>query len=193
MSVLCIEEQQLLEKIHHNICQQGAPKIITIDGRSGAGKTTFSHSLYTYLNQRNIPSQIFTLENLYQGWNGLQAGIKQWHRNLNNLSDNPQSPLIWFGWDWETQQPTGPHLTTIDPRQTLIVEGVGATPPHSYQAPFNVITCWLDMSSHHRKERALNRDGETYRPYWDTWAEQENLQLPAHPASHIDYIFSPPV
>jgi hypothetical protein len=56
--------------------------------------------------------------------------------------------------------------------KVIIAEGVGATAPgHQEVRPHFGI--WLHLESNIRRYRALTRDGDLYRPYWQLWAEQE--------------------
>ncbi|MDQ1578127.1 MAG: hypothetical protein QOE21_814, partial [Microbacteriaceae bacterium] len=32
---------------------------------------------------------------------------------------------------------------------------------------------WVELDAATRKRRALDRDGDAYRPHWDRWAAQE--------------------
>ena len=48
----------------------GSTRVIAIDGRAGAGKTTLAHELAARLD-----APIVQLEQIYPGWDGLQAGI----------------------------------------------------------------------------------------------------------------------
>ncbi|MBG6212387.1 MAG: hypothetical protein LH475_12530 [Cryobacterium sp.] len=34
------------------------------------------------------------------------------------------------------------------------------------------VSVWIDADDTLRKRRALDRDGEMYRPHWDEWQEQ---------------------
>ncbi|MBL3687449.1 hypothetical protein D3248_10880 [Leucobacter zeae] len=46
--------------------------------------------------------------------------------------------------------------------------------------PARVHAVWLECADAVRKERALSRDGGSYRPYWELWAEQEDRHYAAH-------------
>ena len=59
--------------------------------------------------------------------------------------------------------------------ELLIVEGVGAGARAA--ASFASVLVWLELDAGLRKERALARDGEVFRPHWERWAEQEDVLL----------------
>jgi para-aminobenzoate synthetase len=39
------------------------------------------------------------------------------------------------------------------------------------------VLVWLEAEDGVRRARALARDGESYRPFWDVWARQEQELL----------------
>ena len=58
------------------------PYIIAVDGRSGSGKTTLAQRLAATLRQHPVQGGPLTvlelsLENMYPGWDGLEAGVEQ--------------------------------------------------------------------------------------------------------------------
>lgn len=150
-----------------------APVIIAIDGRSGAGKTTLAVELAARLRARHKVS-LFHLEDIYPGWNGLAAGIERYISTvLGPLSRGEAA--AWTSWDWERHYDGDPRVTL--PAEIVIVEGVGAAAAAA--RPFLSAVIWADSPEDVRRTRALQRDGETYEPYWDQWAAQESEWLAA--------------
>ncbi|WP_219336319.1 hypothetical protein [Rothia nasimurium] len=161
------------------------PLLVAIDGRSGAGKTTLAWQLAEQLTQEGLPVAVFHLEDLYQGWSGLAQAARTWQQLaeavMSGRASSPDTAPRWFGWDWARSEPTGPH-TFILPDQlssgVLIAEGVGAlTGAHD-------LGVFVEVPTDLRKARALARDGETYRPYWDMWAKQEADLLAAYASAY---------
>ncbi|GAB2892187.1 aminodeoxychorismate synthase component I [Neomicrococcus lactis] len=145
--------------------------IIAIDGRSGAGKSTLALELATLL-RKHRPVALFHLEDIYPGWDGLEAGIERYTKKV-------AEPLFWgetahwFAWDWY-QDRDGEKRTTA-PAPVVIIEGVGA---NALQASrFIDAHIWVSLNDEDRKQRALERDGDTYAPHWDRWADQEERWL----------------
>jgi para-aminobenzoate synthetase len=148
-----------------------APVIIAVDGRSGAGKTTLAVELAARLRAHHKVS-LFHLEDIYPGWNGLMAGIGRYVGTvLEPLSRGEAA--TWVSWDWVNHYDGDPRVTL--PAEIVIVEGVGAAAAAA--RPFLSAVIWADSPEDLRRGRALGRDGATYEPFWDQWAEQEEEWL----------------
>ncbi|MFT4186497.1 MAG: hypothetical protein QM613_04620 [Micrococcaceae bacterium] len=150
---------------------------IGIDGLSGSGKTQLAEKI---AKKFDIP--IFHIEDLYLGWDGLTAGITEYKRILPLLKSGVNTQYI--SWDWQHNKKQN---SQIEPRQLMIFEGVGACVGQTKE--FLDYTIWLDCEEEKRKQQALTRDGDQYRPYWNTWARQEKQLLAANPdyLSGIDF------
>ncbi|WP_346927582.1 aminodeoxychorismate synthase component I, partial [uncultured Arthrobacter sp.] len=148
-----------------------APVIIAIDGRSGAGKTTLAIELAARLREHHKVS-LFHLEDIYPGWNGLAAGIERYASTVLAPLHRGE-PADWVSWDW-TAHYDGDTRTTL-PAEIVLVEGVGAAAEAA--RPYLAAVIWADSPEQDRRRRALARDGESYEPYWDEWAAQEQEWL----------------
>ena len=139
----------------------GPASRVLIDGRSGSGKTTLAAELVTI-----VPgAQLVRLDDIYPGWDGLQAASEHVFENVLSAS----SPR-WQRWDWITDQPA--EWTALDPQRPIIVEGCGTLSRQN--AALADLRVWVELDEPTRKARALARDGETYAPHWDRWARQED-------------------
>ena len=150
-----------------------APVIIAIDGRSGAGKTTLAIELAARLRNHHKVS-LFHLEDIYPGWNGLAAGVERYVTTVLAPLRRGE-PATWVSWDWERHYDGDTRVTL--PAEIVIVEGVGAAAAAA--RPLLDAVIWADSPDNERRTRALERDGETYGPYWDQWAAQEAELLSA--------------
>lgn len=170
----------LADKLPHKA--PGHPIIIAIDGRSGSGKTTLTHLITKRLTAGGYAHAIFRLDDTYQGWQGLKAAIQAWKQSSADLSAGRSTN--WYGWDWEENRPTGPHRFTPSAK-ILLVEGVGSLTGTAD------IRCWVERPSNLRQEDALERDGETYRPFWNIWAHQEEdlLKYEASCYQQVDILY----
>ncbi|MFD1859097.1 4-amino-4-deoxy-L-arabinose transferase [Aeromicrobium camelliae] len=144
----------------------GRVRVVAVDGRSGAGKSSFAEQL-----AERVSAAVFSLEDVYPGWHGLEATVPIVRDVLAALAVDE------FGrarrWDWERDRPGDEIL--VPPVPTLIVEGVGAGA--MALRPFLSLLVWLEAPEPVRKERALARDGETFAPWWDVWAAQERAHF----------------
>lgn len=147
--------------------------LLGIDGRSGAGKTSIAAVLAETLKADGIDVELFHLEDLYPGWHGLAAGVEAYVRDvLTPLRAG--NTARWRDWDWTTDSPGAERETR--PAAVVLCEGVGAGAPGARGLLDACLT--VEAPAGLRKERALARDGETYRPFWEVWAAQEDT-LPA--------------
>ena len=153
-----------LDELARRLDATGATTVL-IDGRSGSGKST----LADHLQQCWESSAVVRLDDIYPGWDGLAWTVHHVRTELlePRAADRPGR---WRRWDWSTDSPAGWHV--VEARRRLIVEGVGAlTRANRALADLGI---WFDTPDALRKQRALARDGDTYRPHWDRWAAQED-------------------
>lgn len=150
-----------------------APRpIVLIDGRSGSGKSTLAARLAPLLD-----AELVRLDDIYPGWDGLRAGSN--HVETCVLSPHPR----WRAWDWDAARPGQWH--EIDASRAIVVEGSGAlSRANRARATYGI---WVELAASLRKQRALARDGDSYAPYWDRWARQEEEFAAAeHPLTLAD-------
>ena len=147
--------------------------VLGIDGRSGAGKSTLAAELATAL-RRHREVALFHLEDIYPGWDGLEAGTHAYVTEvLAPLSRGEAA--AWNSWDWAASTP-GPR-SALSPAPVVIIEGVGAGCAAARELLDAVI--WVQVPDATRKVRALERDGEVFAAHWDDWAAQEAAYLAA--------------
>lgn len=147
------------------------PVIIAVDGRSGAGKTTVAVELAALLRRHRTVS-LFHLEDIYPGWDGLAGGVDRYVQSvLEPLRTG--HPAVWTAWDWEAGSDGASRTTEL--ADVVLVEGVGSS--HGPALDLLDAVIWVDTPAQARKRRALERDGDSYAPFWDTWAAQEDRLL----------------
>lgn len=145
---------------------------ILIDGRSGSGKSTLAAELVALAAQRGIRVQLRHLEDIYPGWDGLEAGAR-------TLVSEILKPLVeqgsaqWRTYDWFADAPG--RWFTATATEPLILEGAGSLTRAS--AALATYSIWVDADETFRQTRAFARDGDTYRPHWQRWAEQEDVLI----------------
>lgn len=141
--------------------------VVTVDGRSGSGKTSLAAGLAMAL-----AAPVVALEDLYGGWDGLERGIDLLVREvLEPVSAGRAARVPRY--DWTALAWAEPW--SLEPPGMLIVEGVGAGARRAAVHAGTLV--WLAEPAAVRKERALRRDGAAFAPYWDMWAAQEDALL----------------
>lgn len=136
-----------------------AVPVVTIDGYSGSGKSTLAAALVRLVNGW----QVLHLDDWYPGWDGLAAGADSARRIAADLRAGRASS--YEAWDWE-HGITGATIRV--PLAPTIIEGCGAI---EAEADLSV---WIaDPGEEERRHRALARDGQTYAPHWQRWADQD--------------------
>ncbi|NII71184.1 hypothetical protein [Microbacterium ulmi] len=142
--------------------------VVLIDGRSGAGKSSLARRLVAAWPLRGRV-QLVALDSLYPGWDGLAEGVESARELI--LNQHARGFVgVWQRWDWDASAHAEAHA--VDPSLPLIVEGSGIITPVT--ARLSDVRVWLESPSESRRRRALDRDGETYRPHWTRWASQED-------------------
>lgn len=137
------------------------PDVILVDGRSGSGKTELARAMVG----QKPELQLVRMDDLYPGWDGLEAGSRHVHDYLLAASIRR-----WQRWDWSDGTPAEWHV--LDPSRPVLVEGCGALSRENRALAAYAI--WVELDEPTRKARALARDGEAYAPHWDAWAAQED-------------------
>lgn len=157
--------------------------VIVIDGQSGAGKTTLAELLVCGWPLRGRV-QLIALDSIYPGWDGLDAGVAT-ARDAILIPHARGLVGVWHRWDWATNTPA--EANAVDPALPLIVEGSGVLDERT--ARLVDVRVWLDSPADSRRRRALERDGDLYRPHWERWAEQEERHVmrdePRRQATHV--------
>jgi uridine kinase len=154
--------------------RNGRASVIAIDGRSGSGKTSLAAGL-----RGELGAPVVSLEDLYGGWDGLERGVDLLvSAVLEPIATGRAARVPRYDWvarDWGTPW-------VLEPPEVLIVEGVGAGARRA--AAHASMLIWMAAPASVRKRRALDRDGETYAPYWDMWAAQEETMLAREHTPH---------
>lgn len=115
--------QGLTDDLLPRIISGPRPYIIAVDGRSGSGKTTLARRLAATLRQHPVQGGPLTvlelsLENMYPGWDGLEAGVEQWMRLSASLAKHV--PGSYTPWDWEQNRPAPPVAVLPDAAPVIV-------------------------------------------------------------------------
>jgi len=143
------------------------PLIIGVDGRSGTGKTSLAAQLEQELTAAGHSVHVLHLDDFYPGWDGLFDGVEAWDALSVQLTEGIAG--TYTPWDWEAGAP-------------------GAFCASSCACEVRILATAPDEV---RYERAMSRDGDTFRPRWERWAEQEEALLAEIPEDYatVDFIY----
>lgn len=153
--------------------------IVLIDGRSGAGKTTFANLLGGYLG-----APVVHLEDFYPGWGGLEEASRMVARDVFDR-DNPG----WWRWDWVRNRRADWRPLALGDSCDLVIEGCGAVSHEALKAAEGwgigaVVSVYIDADPGFRRARALTRDPD-FAPWWRMWARQEEEHAARMPAPDL--------
>lgn len=158
-------------------------RITLIDGRSGSGKTTYATELAA-----RTGSQLLSLDDVYPGWDGLEAGEAHvLHHVLRAIADGVEPR--WRSWNWADARPGSWH--TLDPARPIVIEGCGAISPAARALADHAR--WIELDDdEERRRRAIARDGEQFARNWQRWARQEEWHARLHdPRGTADEVVTP--
>jgi uridine kinase len=174
----------IIERLTDAPALASGTRVMAIDGHSGAGKTTLAEAVRAALESRSAsrpvdrPVQVIHLDSLYPGWDGLAASIPRlvdWV--LRPLAEG--RPVRYRRYDWQLERDAEWIDVPTDPvPAVLIVEGAGAGSLPC--APYLSLLVWLQAPVAVRFDRGMSRDGDSYRPHWQRWADQEDRHFREH-------------
>ena len=154
--------------------------IVLIDGRSNSGKSTLAAEIQNIIfRDGESAPRVVHMDDLYLGWNGLQAGADYLNRFiLKPLSESYIAQ--WREFDWadsanaESANGTAGLSRNGQWREfqggtPLIIEGCGAL--NQLSAQVADIKVWLEVPQVIRHQRWLEREGSN--DHWAEWAAQE--------------------
>ena len=144
--------------------------LVLIDGPSGSGKTDYAIALAD-----RTGATLVSLDDVYPGWDGLDAG--SWHIHRNVLVPISQGLRGRYQrWDWREGVPA--DWVEVSADRPVVIEGCGAIRREGLAIQADRV--WVDATADVRKARALQRDGDMYAPHWERWALQEQRFLALH-------------
>ncbi len=146
----------------------GATRLVAIDGPAGSGKSTLAADLAAALRERGQDPTGIGMDDLFEGWAGLDAGVEQ-------LVAGILAPLArgeagsYRRWDWHAS--TWAEAVVVPPPGVLVVEGCGAAPRAA--APWTNLLAFVETDRDVRLHRGIARDGEDMRADWLRWMDLE--------------------
>jgi uridine kinase len=145
------------------------PHLIAIDGPAGAGKSTLAKDLYLYLSiTRDV--NLLGLDEIYDGWeNALGENLTIDLQAIASAHVQKISTSIQI-YDWSLSRYG--DVRTIEPKEILIIEGVGSA--QEVMREHKAITIWMDIDPLLGIERVLNRDGHHIAQEMKAWQKLQS-------------------
>jgi uridine kinase len=95
-------------------------------------------------------------------------------------------PASYTPYDWANRRPAD-RVITVEPRDVVIIEGVGAT--RAAWRDRLALRIWVDCPRDLRLARGIARDGEELREFWLEWMRAEDAYIATEqPHAHADLI-----
>jgi uridine kinase len=155
------------------LIEAGTPTpMILVDGRTGSGKTTFAAALQNRLFQKGESApRVIHMDDLYEGWDGLQAGVDYLIRQILNPLSRREG-ASWQEYDWAAGSRTG-AWREFRGGTPLIIEGVGSL--SRIAAEQADVTIWLEADQAVRQARIAARgaEGDGDGSWFAMWTAQE--------------------
>jgi hypothetical protein len=157
---------QILGVLENRPPTLGTGRLLCIDGRAGSGKSTVA----TQVAQTTGAVVIHT-DDLCPGWDGLPQVPELLAALLRPLASG--RPGTYRRYDWVAEQ-VGDQVE-VAPSPLLVIEGVGSGA--RLLRPWRTALLWLECPAPRRRRQALARDGDSFAPYWESWASAEDRYL----------------
>jgi len=162
------------------------PHLIAIDGPAGAGKSTLAKDLYLYFSvARDV--NLLGLDEIYDGWeNALGEKLSSDLQAIASAHVQKISTSIQI-YDWSLSRYG--DVRTIEPKEILIIEGVGSA--QEVMREHKAITIWMDIDPLLGIERVLNRDGHHIAQEIKAWQKFQSQHF-AHSGArdNADFIIT---
>jgi uridine kinase len=147
----------------------GGCRVLAVDGPSGAGKSTLADAVAV-----ELAAQVVRIDDLIPGWDGLEVAAPIVVRDvLAPIAEGRDGAYRRYDWDRHEYAEWRP----VPQAAYLVVEGC-ASGSRSV-APYLSLLVWVDAPLELRFERGMERDGETFRPYWEQWEKQSSALFAA--------------
>lgn len=148
----------------------GQTRLVCIDGPAGSGKTSTAAALQTALMAADRDVCVLHMDDLYEGWTGLDAALEQ--RLINQVVQPlaADRPGRWQRYDWSRSRFEEWH--ELPPPGVLVLEGCGSGAlGHSAYVSLLV---WIEADRVTRLRRGIERDGPQVEPLWRAWMDSED-------------------
>lgn len=168
--------EQVLSHARGHEPRLSSTRLICLDGPSGSGKTTLAGEIAAFSG-----ATVVHTDELLEGWDGLPALPAALQALLGPLAEGSTGRAPRY--DWTQGRYAGEVV--LEPVPLVVLDGVGSGA--RVLAGFTTTLVWLDGDVTLRRTRALERDGEDFRPHWEAWATAEQAYFASDdPAGRAD-------
>lgn len=170
----CDDAGALLTGVVAGPARLGSTRLICVDGPAGSGKTTLAAQFATEAAARGEATSVVHMDDVYDGWDGLAAGIT----NIGGWLLRPlrsDEPGGYQRFDWAAERYAEWHR--IAPGGLLVLEGVGAAARHV--DGLASLRVWVELPLAERTARWLSRDRGAADAFIDAWQAQEQAHFRA--------------
>lgn len=150
--------------------RRGTPLVVALDGPSGSGKSRLAKRVARALG----PHTLVRMDHVVASWDGLAESVETMRPILAQLRAGQD--VQYRVWDWSSSQWGAPLDRAAS--VTIVVEGCGCGA--LALADLVDFLVFVDAPAAVRHERAMARDGATYEPHWQQWADQETDHFAAN-------------
>ena len=148
----------------------GGGRLICVDGPSGSGKTTLAAAIV----ELEPDARVVHMDDLFEGWAGLPTVDAQLGGLLRPLAAGQPGRYRRFDWVEDAYA----ESVVVPPAPLLVLEGVGSG--SLTVADLVTVLVWVEAAREVRMRRGIERDGEAFAPYWETWAVGEQEHFARH-------------
>ena len=146
----------------------GSTRLVCVDGRAGAGKTTLGEALHAIAVSAGT-TRLLHMDDMYAGWSGLDDVSGAVERDLiGPLREDRQGGYRRYDW----HRGRFAEWCPVDPVDVLILEGVGSGST-SYASCITALV-WVEAPRAVRLQRGIERDGQAVLPRWLAWMQDED-------------------
>ena len=159
------EAERVLDLTRSRPPTLGAGRLVCVDGPAGSGKTTLAAAL---------DAPVVHMDDLIEGWTGLRTADAQLDGLLRPHASG--QPGTYRRYDWVAGEYA--ETVVVPPAPLLVLEGVGAG--SLAIADLVTVLVWVEADHDVRMARGIERDGDAFAPYWETWAAEEAEEFARH-------------
>ena len=152
-------------------------RIVAVDGRGGAGKSTLAEQLAHELGATVVHTDDFaSWDDPLDWWPALLEQV------LEPLARGEAATFVPNSWGGPEKE-----RVTVEPGGVVVLEGVTAS--RAAFRPYLAYSIWVETPRELCLARGLERDGEAMRAQWEAWMAAEDAYIEAErPHEHADAV-----